>query len=77
MLKMPRCLFPYEVQITHRELHAFCDASEEAYAAVIYIRIHYSDGRVLVRQVRAANKLAPKKTISIPKLELNAALLGA
>ena len=44
---------------------------------MIYIRIHYSDGRVLVRQVRAANKLKPKKTISIPKLGLNAALLGA
>jgi hypothetical protein len=76
-LKMPRCLFPEEVQIIDREFHAFCDASEEAYAAVIYIRIHYSDGRVLVRKVPAANQLALKKTILIPKLELNAALLGA
>lgn len=59
------------------ELHVFCDASEEAYATVIYLRVHYSDGCVLIRQVRAANKLAPKKTISILKLELNAALLGA
>ncbi len=76
-LKMPRCLFPEEAQIVDAELHTFCDASEEAYAAVIYLRVNYSDDRVLVRQVRAANKLAPKKTISIPKLELNAALLGA
>ena len=30
---------------------------------MIYIRIHYSNGRVLVRQVRAANKRAPKKTL--------------
>ena len=77
MLKMPRCLFTEEVQIIDRELRAFCDASEEAYAAVINIRIRYSDGRVLVREVRAVNKLTPKKAISIPMLELNAALLGA
>ena len=76
-LKMPRCLFPDQVQISMVELHAFGDASEEAYAAVIYLRVVYSDGRILVRQVKAANKIAPKKTISIPKLELNAALLSA
>jgi hypothetical protein len=73
---MPRCLFLKEAQIVDAELHTFCDASEEAYATVFYLCVNYSDGRVLVRQVRAANKLAPK-TISIPKLELNAALLGA
>jgi hypothetical protein len=76
-VKMPRCLFPDSAKIISSELHTFCDASEEAYAAVIYIRNCYADGGVVVRQVKAANKLAPKKTISVPKLELNAALLGA
>ena len=74
---MPRCLFPDSAKITSSELHTFCDASEEAYAAVIYIRNCYADGGLVVRQVKAANKLAPKKTISVPRLELNAALLGA
>ncbi len=32
---------------------------------------------MVIRQVKATNKLAPKKTISVPKLELNAVLLGA
>ncbi|XP_046632671.1 uncharacterized protein LOC124312218 [Daphnia pulicaria] len=76
-MKMPRCLFPDRAQISTVDLHAFGDASEEAYAAVIYLRVVYSDGRILVRQVKAANKIAPKKTISVPKLELNAALLAA
>ena len=38
------------------------------FAAVIYIRNCYVDGGVVVRQVKAANKLTPKKTISVPKL---------
>ena len=76
-LKMPRCLFPDRVQISMVELHAFGEASEEVYAAVIYLWVIYSDGRILVRRVKAANKIAQKKTISVPKLELNAGLLGA
>ncbi|XP_057379646.1 uncharacterized protein LOC130701871 [Daphnia carinata] len=76
-LNIPRCLFPEEENIIRTELHAFGDASEEAYAAVIYIRNVYSDGRTIVRQVRAVTKLAPKRTISVPKLELNAALQAA
>jgi hypothetical protein len=74
---MPRCLFPNRPNLEASELHTFCDASEEAYAAVIYVRSLFSNGQVVVRQVKATNKLAPKKTISVPKLELNAALLGA
>lgn len=79
-IEVPRCLFPDGPSIISSELHIFCDASEEAYAAVIYIRNVYShkrDPEVVVRQVKAANKIAPKKSISVPKLELNAALLGA
>ncbi len=31
---------------------------------------HYCDGRIGVQQIKASNKLAPKKTVSVPKLEL-------
>lgn len=76
-IEFPRCIFPDEERVTRVELHTFCDASEEAYATVTYIRNVYEDGSIIVRQVKASNKLAPTKTLSIPKLELNAALLGA
>ncbi|XP_057381574.1 uncharacterized protein LOC130704113 [Daphnia carinata] len=76
-VEFPRCLFPNEDCIVRVELHTFCDASEEAYAAVSYIRNVYEDRNIVVRQVKAGNKLAPTKTLSIPKLELNAALLEA
>ncbi|XP_057378039.1 uncharacterized protein LOC130700052 [Daphnia carinata] len=72
-----RCLFPDETKITSSQLHIFCDASEEAYAAVVYIRNVWEDGRIRCSQIKACTKLAPMKTLSVPKLELNAALLGA
>jgi hypothetical protein len=74
---MDRCLFPEENEIENSQLHTFCDASEEAYAAVIYVRNAYHDGRIRIHQIKASNKLAPKKTISVHKLELNAALLDS
>lgn len=76
-LETPRCLFPGEENIVKSELHTFCDASEEAYAAMCYTRNVYKDGRVKVRLVMAKTKVAPKKRLSVPRLELNAALLGA
>lgn len=66
-----------ETQIVRKELHTFGDASEEAYSAVTYVRLVYGDGSIVVRQIKAGTKLAPKKTLSVPKLELNAVLLGS
>lgn len=57
------------------ELHIFVDASEEAFAAMAYIRI--VEGRVRCSLVSAKTKVAPLKLLSIPRLELSAAALGA
>lgn len=72
---IPRCLLPNEVQ--NAQLHVFCDASVEAFAAVAYLRITFTSGEVDVRIVLAKTRVAPVKPISIAKLELNGALLGA
>lgn len=69
-LEFSRCLFPNEEMIVRRELHTFCDASKEAYGAVVYVRSVFKNDQVTVRQVKAGTKLAPKKTLSIPKLEI-------
>lgn len=52
------------------EVHGFCDASNKAYAAVVYLRVEYSDESVKVNLISGKTKVAPIKIISTPKLEL-------
>ncbi|XP_076660069.1 uncharacterized protein LOC143363357 [Halictus rubicundus] len=49
---------------TLRELHGFADASERAYAAVIYLRTKSEDGHWEVALVTAKSKVAPLKQVS-------------
>ncbi|KAJ4430639.1 hypothetical protein ANN_19229 [Periplaneta americana] len=54
----------------------FCDASERAYGAVIYVR-STKDDCVSVSLACSKNRLAPVKKVTLPRLELQAALVGA
>ncbi|XP_036345864.1 uncharacterized protein LOC118755091 [Rhagoletis pomonella] len=74
-LKIPRC---YSPQILHGgkvEIHTFVDASQVAFAAVVYVRVLHING-VDVRFIMGKTRTAPAELMSIPRLELQAAVLG-
>ncbi|XP_055622973.1 uncharacterized protein LOC129766466 [Toxorhynchites rutilus septentrionalis] len=58
------------------QVHVLTDASEEAYACVAYLRVATRDGGRCAF-LTAKTKVAPLKPLSIPRLELQAAMLGA
>ena len=58
------------------EIHAFGDASEQAYGACVYLRV-LSEGKYKVSLVCSRTRVAPIKKISLPRLELLAALVCA
>ena len=74
-IQIPRCLVP-NVDRTH-ELHIFADASLSAVSAVVYLRTTSADGSIATHYVISKSKVAPIKPLSILKLELEAATLGA
>ncbi|XP_076302125.1 uncharacterized protein LOC143220345, partial [Lasioglossum baleicum] len=58
-------------------LHIFVDASQKAFAAVAYLRIEDTTNTASASLLVAKSKTAPLKVVSLPRLELCAAVLGA
>ena len=62
---IPRCYFDKNTQVASLELHGFSDASENAYAAVVYLRITDTFGRTQISLVSSKTKVAPIKKLTI------------
>lgn len=75
-LRLPR-LYARTGGEPSRELHVFCDASEVAYATAAYWRVKHENGEVQVTLAAAKARVAPMKPLTVPRLELQAALIGA
>ena len=79
-VKIPRCFIPLRMEfdsLTQRQLHYFADASQKGYGIVSYLRVVAPDGSIFCSFVLGKARLAPIKTVSIPRLELVAATLAA
>jgi hypothetical protein len=72
-IKVPRCVVSSST--ISQQILGFCDASEKAYAAVVYLRSELSDMTYQVRLVTSKTRVAPIKQVSIPRLELCGAVL--
>ncbi|XP_055527714.1 uncharacterized protein LOC129720282 [Wyeomyia smithii] len=63
------------------EIHGFCDASEKAYGACIYLRTVAANRESVVRLLTSKSKIAPmgkrkrEKKMCLPRLELSSALI--
>ena len=71
---IPRCYFDMGEKSRSCGLVGFCDASIQAYAAVVYLRVE-TDSGCYTRFVAAKTRVAPLQVQTIPRLELLGALL--
>ena len=76
-VRQPRYYFQHKKTPQSISLHGFCDASQEAYAATIYIRATYTSGPPTFNLVISKTRVAPLKSRTIPQLELCGAHLLA
>ena len=74
--ELPRCFCVDTCSEASIQLHVFADASEMGFGAVCYARYSLPDGTIKVSFVMARNRVAPLKQLSIPRLELQAAVLA-
>ncbi|XP_011883970.1 PREDICTED: uncharacterized protein LOC105571108 [Vollenhovia emeryi] len=73
-LELPRWIGT-DATATLSEIHGFADASSVAYAAVVYLKTVSKSGKITISLLTAKSKVAPVKPLSIPRLELSAAVL--
>ncbi|XP_062535738.1 uncharacterized protein LOC134204943 [Armigeres subalbatus] len=71
-IKIPRCVIVPEA--LHIEIHGFSDASCAAYGSCIYLRCVQKDGAVSVRLLCSKSRIAPLRRLTMPRLELCAAV---
>lgn len=74
--KIPRCYSTLISSALRIEIHTFCDSSEKAFSAASFPRVVGED-RTDVCLISAKTRVSLLKTLSIPRLELQAAVMAS
>lgn len=62
--------------VKETQLHHFADASQHGYGAVAYLRAKGQESNIKCSFVMGKSRLAPTKPVTIPRMELSAAVLA-
>ncbi|KAG1925738.1 hypothetical protein F2P79_025333 [Pimephales promelas] len=77
LVKIPRCYVPSTFKdVQQYELHHFSDASVSGYGVCSYLRAVNMSGEVYCTLIMAKARVAPSKVVTIPRLELSAAVVA-
>ena len=72
-----RCFKPPNFgEVSSTQLHHFSDASQQGYGAVTYLRITDRSGNTKCSFVMGKSRLAPMKSVTVPRMELSAAVVA-
>ena len=74
-VEFQRCITPIDT-VGKPMLCIFSDAPEAAFGACVYVRWQLSNGDYQVQFVTAKSRVAPLKKLSVPRLELQAAVMA-
>ena len=76
-ISVPRCFKPSGFgTVVNVQLHHFSDVSEYGYGAVSYLRIVDDKGVIYCSFILGKSRVTPLKVVSIPRLELTAAVVA-
>ena len=75
-MRIPRALLCEKKPIRETALHAFCDASQDAYGVCAYLRRTFTDNTVECSLIAGKGRVAPLKSQSILRLALMGALIA-
>jgi len=76
-IRIPRCYKPKDFGTVQTvEMHHFSDASLEGYGACSYLRLIDDRNQATAALVMAKSRVTPAKSVTVPRLELTAAVVS-